>query len=376
MIKIFKAFLNLTVTLTILTSCENNFNPDLPGKKNTDDKIIFADKSPPSFTSVPVANGIGGTSFILSGKINESGFVNYWIESSKDKICILRCGKIYAVKDVDFGQTIHSPKLIPSETYDVYISAEDYMGNITPYPQQISVMMGEVDLSPPVRLESEVLSLKSDSVTASCTLDEPGRIFGLVLSAGSEPPSSEQVKTGVYHENSSIISCFNRQFCGGISTLTINNLTPETDYDLYLAYEDDEELPNISAYPDKIPFTTISDDPLRTPPEWKSGYPKYNSITAQSFKYYVSQTKNGKIYIMVVTSGVTPPTIEELKAQKNYGSVSVLYKTIKNAAADREYYSTISGLTPATSYDIYAVGENENGVIMNKIHKSTVTTGL
>ena len=77
---------------------------------------------------------------------------------------------------------------------------------------------------------------------------------------------------------------------------------------------------------------------------------------------------------MCVASGSAQPTIEELKAQKNYGAVPVLYKTIKSASADKEYYSTISGLTPATSYDIYAVGENETGVTMDKISKSIVIT--
>jgi len=96
------------------------------------------------------------------------------------------------------------------------------------------------------------------------------------------------------------------------------------------------------------------------PPIFISGYPALANIDATQADLEVSMDEAGKAYYVVVPDGATAPTVAEVVAGVDYGTVTlVAHGTVDVTAPGGTYSTTITGLTDKTNYDIYVVAEDD-----------------
>jgi hypothetical protein len=97
-----------------------------------------------------------------------------------------------------------------------------------------------------------------------------------------------------------------------------------------------------------------------TAPVFSAGYPKVENIDATQADLAVSLDEAGTAYYVVVPDGSTAPTVEEVVAGTDYGTVTLTsHGTIGVIAGGTPYSETITGLTDKTDYDIYVVAEDD-----------------
>jgi hypothetical protein len=97
-----------------------------------------------------------------------------------------------------------------------------------------------------------------------------------------------------------------------------------------------------------------------SPPVFASGYPAVANIDATQADLEVSMDEPGKAYYVVMPDGATAPTVAEVVAGVDYGTVTlVAHGTVDVTAPGGTYSTTITGLTDKTNYDIYVVAEDD-----------------
>ncbi len=97
-----------------------------------------------------------------------------------------------------------------------------------------------------------------------------------------------------------------------------------------------------------------------TAPAFSAGFPKLANVDATQADLQVSMDEAGKAYYVVVPDGATAPTVAEVVAGANYGTVTLTASgTIDVTAGGGSYSATITGLTDKTNYDIYVVAEDD-----------------
>ena len=123
----------------------------------------------------------------------------------------------------------------------------------------------------------------------------------------------------------------------------------------------------------EIALPTASDT---TPPIFDVT-PATSSVTATSLSLNASLNEAGKIYYVVVADGATAPSIAQIKAGQDSSGASAL-KSGNSDVTTTPFTGTynITGLTANTAYDIYVVGQDDEGTpnVMASATKVDVTT--
>jgi len=113
-----------------------------------------------------------------------------------------------------------------------------------------------------------------------------------------------------------------------------------------------------TTWADAVTAALITED--NAAPVFTSGYPAVANINATQADLQVSMDEAGKAYYVVVPDGSTAPTVAEVVAGANYGTVTLITNgTIDITAGGTPYSATITGLTDKTDYDIYVVAEDD-----------------
>ncbi len=220
--------------------------------------------------------------------------------------------------------------------------------------------------------------ITTTTIRVNCAITIPGTIYAVILPVESPSPDSSQVQHGKDSHGIDLSTDFVKEYritsdsnCNIYKSFEFTKLLPDTSYSIYLTATNTNE-----QCIEPVFIQTVSTaEPLIIPLEWKPDFPKVDAITQTGFKYFVAQNKTGTVYYMVLPHESTPPTIEQLKAQVNYDSVTIVKCGIKEInTVNYNYTTTISKLTANTPYDVYAIGESREGVLMGSINKITVTT--
>lgn len=114
---------------------------------------------------------------------------------------------------------------------------------------------------------------------------------------------------------------------------------------------------NVAASLGNITLAAASDNQA---PVFSAGFPILANIDATQADLQVSMNEAGKAYYVVVPDGATSPTVAEVVAGANYGTVTLTASgTIDVTAGGGSYSAAITGLTDKTNYDIYVVAEDD-----------------
>lgn len=114
---------------------------------------------------------------------------------------------------------------------------------------------------------------------------------------------------------------------------------------------------------------TIYNDDDNTPPVNAAGWPKADTVTATGFTIRTQTNESGTAYYVVLADGAAAPTSAQVKAGAGaMKSGSILL------AANTEGASAVTGLQPATAYDVYVVAQDSTINLQAVAAKVDVTT--
>jgi hypothetical protein len=121
-----------------------------------------------------------------------------------------------------------------------------------------------------------------------------------------------------------------------------------------------------------------SSSPLKAPDYkilFNNNYPSLASISIQSFDLKINANRDGKYYYVVVQDGEQTPSNAQIKSGSRFNnSPAAVSGNAVISLANTDYLSTVSGLQPNTSYDIYVIAENYYGTTQASATKLDVST--
>ncbi|GHM99574.1 hypothetical protein WSM22_10640 [Cytophagales bacterium WSM2-2] len=262
--------------VTVNTSTGTGSRPTT-GIDNANLSFTLSDLTPPLFTTgYPMASNLTPSGFDLLTSLNESGKVYYVVlpdgavtpstiqvkngqDGTGSSVQLGYSGTI----DVAGAFTEYSAAVLAlkhSTNYDVYMTADDVASNLQSLPVKLDVRTNpSTDIVPPIFSQIPAVgSVAPTSFNLSFSMNEPGTTYAIVVPTGSVAPSSDQVKQGQDGMGNTLPSGLHQQtiVSGGLAQIQLNNLLPETTYDVYLVAEDD--IPNLQIAPTKITLTTGS----------------------------------------------------------------------------------------------------------------------
>jgi hypothetical protein len=110
---------------------------------------------------------------------------------------------------------------------------------------------------------------------------------------------------------------------------------------------------------------------------WTSGWPKAENATLNGLTAKVNTSVAGTAYYVVLANGATAPTSAQVKAGLDATGASLaanLKGSIACAAGATEYTTTLTGLSAATTYDLYFVAEDGASNLQGAPTKVSATT--
>ena len=110
---------------------------------------------------------------------------------------------------------------------------------------------------------------------------------------------------------------------------------------------------------------------------WTSGWPKAENATLNGLTVKVNTSAAGTAYYVVLASGATAPSSAQVKVGQDATGASLasnLKGNITCAAGATEYTAAITGLSGATTYDLYFVAEDGSSNLQGAPTKVSATT--
>jgi hypothetical protein len=113
-----------------------------------------------------------------------------------------------------------------------------------------------------------------------------------------------------------------------------------------------------TVYLDDISLTEMAPAADTDAPVWTTSYPMVTDIMATGFTLAAKLDETSTVYYIVMPSGATIPTVEEVKAGTgNAGAVAIASGSF--ASGVNETTQLIDGLTEGLTYDVFIVAEDD-----------------
>ena len=194
-------------------------------------------------------------------------------------------------------------------------------------------------------------NITETSFDVTATLDEKGTVYYVVVADGATAPSASQVKAGTDANDGAPIVSGNAVDSGTGVILSASGLTSGTNYDVYLAAED--EAGNLQSNATLIQERTNDN----TAPTFTAG-PGTSNVGQNSFDITATLDEKGAVYYVVVADGATAPNVAQVKAGTD-ASDSTPAASGNAVDSGSGVTMTASGLRSGTAYDVYVVAEDD-----------------
>lgn len=195
--------------------------------------------------------------------------------------------------------------------------------------------------------------------------NENATVYYVLLPKSETEPTAAEIKAGVLNS----VSEGNKQVVANDNeVISINGLESKVSYDLYLTLEDNAG--NLQETTTKIEVSTLD----LTAPEFSEGYPWIENITETSLDISLQISENGKVYFILIAAESDVPTSGQVKTGVDYSDVILVSSNNGVITASTDLIFSITGLESKTTYDLYAVAEDEDGNLQELPSKVTVST--
>ena len=256
--------------------------------------------------------------------------------------------------------------LDPETAYDVFVVGKDSSGNYSTVVKVDVTTTAAADTTPPTFSAgpSVANNTSGSAFDIEATLNENGKLYVLVMTDGAGAPSAAEVKagsaTGSLVAGSDVAS-------ETVKSVTISSvITSETDYDVYVAAEDDTG--NLQASPTLVEVTT----PDVTGPSANEA-PASSNITGTGFDITGEYDEDCTFYGVVVADGAGAPSGAQIAAGNDSTDSAALdadqQAMTQNVGGQMEF----TGLSSETAYDCYVVARDSSGNYSSVV-KVDVTT--
>mmetsp|Transcript_146273 Transcript_146273/g.354995 ORF Transcript_146273/g.354995 Transcript_146273/m.354995 type:complete len:2103 (-) Transcript_146273:69-6377(-) len=340
------------------------------------------DRYPPQFvTGFPVATSITHNSFRFDVQLDETGTAHYAVmhssaapPSSNHIVDGTVAGDVYAAGSFDVTaihtttwDSISSIEFEPASEVSVFAVAVDALGNASPSPTRLDVML-DADVTAPEFVGGfpQVNTISDSSITVSVQLDEPGQFFAIIVPADTLEPSATSVRASALADAvGNVLSTGSEDVPLRFQTadLPLSGLSASTDYVIYVVAEDVYSNMGVVS---SVEFRTLPD---ATAPEWSEDPAVWTeNLRDTSLECVTSINEAGTVFIVVLPAGSAEPSPEEVRDDPNVYQASVLQGgTIFPVA--------ISNLDPETTYAVYAVAADAAGNLQSEgVQHLEVTT--
>jgi hypothetical protein len=148
----------------------------------------------------------------------------------------------------------------PLTSYDVYIVARDMQAvpNIQAFVTKLDLTTTADIYAPEYQVNPQTATVYDQQMQVLLQLNEAGKAYYVVDTAGSSTPTVNQVFAGTTStDGTPVVSGAFDVAAGYLSVLgDVTGLDPETSYRIFIVVEDDEAVPNKITYVQYINFTT------------------------------------------------------------------------------------------------------------------------
>lgn len=190
-----------------------------------------------------------------------------------------------------------------------------------------------------------------------CALERNPRLcirFLVVVTSGSDPPSSIQVKNGQDSTGSAALSSASN--VAGLAGITISatatGLQPLTAYDVYIVAQDGAPTPNLQSSTQKLVVTTAA-----SAPSFVGGFPHLTDVHDTWCTLHVKLTKGGRVFFHVVpTSTPGTPSAEQVRAGTFPGGVA--HGNVHVPTGLVEVTTSVTSLDPESSFNVWVTAED------------------
>ncbi|WP_162848558.1 S-layer homology domain-containing protein [Paenibacillus nanensis] len=293
--------------------------------------ITTADITPPVFApTYPKLSSVTGTSADLKVQINEAGKVYYAVvpqgapaptnlqvkagTDSNGDASILHGSKTVSADTED----IFALTGLHSETeYDLYVIAEDDEAspNIQTMPVRLQLTTLDVTAPETAHTYPKMESVSYTTAEFSTMLNDAGTVYYVVLPRDAAAPTSEQVKTGTNSQDEPVtLHGSDTAEADTVKLMPLSGLTANTEYDLYVAAEDQAAPPNLQAHPAKLQFKTLAmpvDPPVTdtpTPPAAPSTPSSGSKVEEINVEVQTGEISLGTVVSLTPIKRITEPT--------------------------------------------------------------------
>ncbi|MFY0624932.1 MAG: T9SS type A sorting domain-containing protein [Reichenbachiella sp.] len=332
-------------------------------------EVTTLDQTAPNFdNSTPDFISASETTTTIEVSLDEIGTVYYGLVAGGDpalNITGLLNGTINSGSQTSFGfgtieandpsenYQIEFSSLVPGEIFDFYAIAEDASTNRSTIE---TISFTTPDNTAPLFTESypSVYSINESSFFFDMSLNEPGKIYYVVLNHDVVEPSVAQLKSGTDGEDQAPIKSGSLDFTETEVTANVTSLTLGTDYDLYFVAEDDQSTPNVQTSVTKIQTRTLD----LTAPTFLVNSPSISDVDETTFNLSIDLSEHGTVYFVVLEDNSSTPSSEQVKNGTN-GDDEIAIVASSESFIGNSLNVFVSGLNHSTPYDIYIVAEDD-----------------
>lgn len=304
-------------------------------------------------TTLPfVAENTTGTTVIVSGALNQSGYIysvivpaasgvpnSDQIAAGQDSASGALGAGFYdseEVSDSGIWASLSGYGLTSETDYVMYLVGSGYTDGLM--ASGWGVAFTTPDITAPTWSGSypTLGTIYGTSGNFNLAINEAGSGFVLVLASGTaEPTASAIASSGT---GGALVA-------DTVASITVTGLVSETDYEAWAVAEDDSS--NIQSSGWYIGVFTTTDI---TAPSWTTGWPNVSTITVNSASVNLKLNDAGSGYFVIIPSGNTTPSAAQIIAGTDsddaaisaglYGSGTLVANTEKTLSATNLQYST------------------------------------
>jgi hypothetical protein len=224
------------------------------------------------------------------------------------------------------------------------------------------------DTTPPVFSSGypKITDIRSTSVKIQVSMDEPGRVYFVVMADGSVAPTAAEVFSLTPSSGGLAGGSMDIASGGVIYSHTITNLSDKTSYDAYFIAQDDQAAPNKQTAPVLVEFFTEQPKDTLLNVDFISSLAPFIPVSVKGEQVWTrtEYSNNGYAYMNGYSGGAVENSdwlISPAISVENAGSLGFSFRTAKNYSGpdlkvmisvqfNGNY--TVEGINPAIWTDI------------------------
>lgn len=200
--------------------------------------------------------------------------------------------------------------------YIVYVAAEDAASPANRMDAVGQKAFTTLDETPPVFFTGgPVFPSISDNtgtgLDVDVQIDEDGTCYAVAVARDAAQPSAAEVQAGTGAGGSGEIAAASAAAGTSSSTIALTGLSIETEYDIWVACEDDASSPNRQAAATLLQEETIDN----VDPSFATDYPQVDNIAGTTADLLVDLDEPGQFWYCVLPATATQPSAYEQPAE-------------------------------------------------------------